>query len=108
MNNNTDLNNQQKPSHEALNNAQYKTFILDRPFVLTHNKCLSIGMPYLYSEGRYIAAVRITDIYESERIIYLQLEELDSMRKFTVDWNLDYKGGYHIWSIADLNTIMNL
>ena len=108
MNNNTDLNNDSKHPHEALNNAQYKTFILDRPFVLTHNKCLSIRMPYMYSEGSYTAAVRITDIYESERIIYLQLEELDSMRKFTVDWNLEYAGDYYIWSIADLPTLMNL
>lgn len=108
MNNNTDLNNDSKHPHDASYNTHFATFVLKRPFVLTQGNCLSKGMPYMYSEGSYTAAVRITDIYESERIIYLQLEELDSMRKFTVDWNLDYKGGYHIWSIADLNTIMNL
>ena len=105
---NNDINHKSKQPHMALNNAHYRTFVLDRPFILTQGNSLTTGMPYLYTEGSFMAAVRIKDIYECERIIHLLLEELKSGRRFTVSWNLEYTGGYYIWSIADLPTIMNI
>ncbi len=83
-------------------------FILDRSFILTLNKKLILGMPYLYSEGRYNKAVRLIKVRTNDNFVYLTLQDLVSYRIFTVSWNLKYEGDYHLWSIADLPTIFTL
>ncbi len=99
---------QSKLNVEALNYVHYRTYVLDRAFILTQNNCLSVGMPYVYSEGKYIAGVKLKDIYEADRIIYLQLEVLESGRIFTVSWNLEYEGEYCMWSIGDVESVMRM
>jgi len=79
---------------------------LDRPFVLTQGHLLVVGMPYLYTQGNYIAGVRLLDISEADNVLYLELQELDSNKIFTASWDLDYKGSYYLWTLADLKTLM--
>lgn len=81
------------------------TFILDRPFVLTLGKTLVTGMPYLYSEGLRSAAVRLVKIWQEDHIIYLDVQELRTLKTFCLSWNLDYDGQYWLWSLADFPTL---
>ena len=83
-------------------------YYLDRPFILTTGNLLKESMPYLYKEGSYIAGVRIKNISVKEDWIYLELQELDSDRKFNVSWNLAYEGNYYLWTLADLPTLSKL
>lgn len=91
---------------DASISASQDTFTLDRPFILTKDKNLIIGMPYLYREGSHTAAVRLLKKWREDDIIYLDVEELQSPRSFTISWNLDYCGSYYLWTLADLHTIM--
>ena len=95
----------QKPAHR-------ETLMLDKEFILTQDKTLVTGTPYLYSEGVYSIAVRLLEVwkdYEAEdQFVYLLLQELETNRTFKVSWNLDYDSDYYLWSIADLPTIMNM
>ena len=97
---------------DPLKYDQQDTFFLDRPFILTQNKTLVMGMPYMYSEGRRSVAIRLLEVwldYEFEdEFVYLSLQELQTDRTFTVSWNLDYDGGYYLWSLADLESIVNM
>lgn len=104
----TDINSTPDP----MKYCRQETFLLDRPFILTHGKTLAIGLPYLYSEGRHHVAVRLLKVwldYElQDEFVYLSLQELQSNKCFKVSWNLDYEGDYFLWSLADLPSIMNL
>jgi len=63
------------------------TFVLDRPFVLTMDKTLVIGMPYMYSEGNHTKAVKLLKLWQEDNIIYLNVQELQSPKTFTLSWN---------------------
>ena len=84
------------------------TFILDIPFLLTTDKTLITGMPYLYSEGNRTKAIRLVDVQEVQGIVYLKVEELKNQKTFTLSWNLNYTGNYWLWSLADYDTLTNL
>ena len=90
-----------KPAHKDV-------FVLDRPFVLTQDKKLVTGMPYMYSEGNRTAAVRLVEVWTDDGIINLKVEELQTLKTITLSWNLDYEGSYYLWTIADLPSLMNL
>ncbi len=97
----TDLN----PNPCAHISGSKDTFYLDRPFVLTLGKTLVTGMPYLYSEGLRSAAVRLVKIWVEDNIIYLDVQELQSLKTFTLSWNLNYYGDYWLWSLSDYETL---
>jgi hypothetical protein len=82
--------------------------IINKPFILTINNDLVLGQQYLYSEGSYIAGVRLIDMWLDESFIYLRLQELQSEKSFVASWDTDFDGQYYLWSIADLQTIINL
>ena len=84
------------------------TFMLDRPFILTTDKTLVTGMPYLYIEGNRTAAVKLVKTWVEDNIIYLNVAELKSPKTFTLSWNLGYSGQYYLWSLADYDTLTNL
>jgi len=96
------------PNPYAQISNRQDTFMLDRPFVLTQDKTLVTGMPYMYSEGNRTKAVRLVKIWREDSIIYLNVQELKTLKTFRLSWNLDYEGDYWLWSIADLPTLMNL
>ena len=83
-------------------------FMLDRPFVLTQDKTLIPGMPYMYSEGNRRTAVRLLKVWTEDNIIYLRVEEIQSPKTFCLSLNLYYSGNYFLWTLADLPTIMTL
>ncbi len=97
----------EKPTEPYLS-ASIGTFTLDRSFVLTQGKTLLTGSPYLYNEGSHSVAVKLTKAWIEDDIIYLTLQELQSQKSFTVSWNLEYDGNYFLWTIADLQTLLNI
>lgn len=102
-----------KPEHHSnpALSAHLETFTLEREFILTEGKKLVTGMSYLYTEGNHSAAVRLVKAwqdYDSEdEFVYLSLQELQTDRCFKVSWNLEYKGDYYLWSLADLPSLLN-
>ena len=87
--------------------ARQDTFVLDRPFILTQDKTLVTGMPYMLMEGNRTAAVRLLKTWVEDDIIYLDVQELKSPKTFCLSWNLDYDGQYWLWSLSDFPTLSN-
>lgn len=100
------MNDNYNQNSDASISTSKDTFVLDRPFILTQGKNLVNGMPYLYNEGNHSAAVRLIEVWQEDNIIYLNVQELESLKVFILSWNLDYNGGYYLWSLADLPTLM--
>jgi len=86
--------------------------MLDLPIISTRNKRLSINIPYLKVEsslsGNKSVAVRLLDIKIKEEIIHLRVQELESKRTYTLEWNMDYSGSYWLWSLSDFKTAIAL
>jgi hypothetical protein len=89
-------------------NHNLNAFVLDRQFILTKDKTLVIGMPYLYAEGNHTVAVRLLKIWQEDHTIYLDVQELQSPKTFRLSWNLNYAGDYWLWSLADYETLTNI
>jgi len=106
MNNNININ------PDASISAHQDTFKLDREFILIKGKTLLTGMPYLYSEGNRTTAVRLLEVWNDydmeDEFVYLTLQELQTLKTFTISWNLNYSGSYYLWTLADLPTLMKL
>ena len=90
-----------------MKSARQDTFVLDRPFVLTQDKNLVKGMPYMLLEGNQTKAIRLVDVQDVDGIVYLEVEELNTLKTFTLSWNLDYDGQYWLWSLVDFQTLSN-
>jgi hypothetical protein len=82
--------------------------MLDLPFILTQKKKLKLNMPYLKTEnklsGNGITAIRLLDLEVCEGIVQLYVQELESKKTYSLEWNMDYDGSYWMWSISDLST----
>jgi hypothetical protein len=76
--------------------------------VLTQDKTLVTGMPYMYSEGLRSAAVRLLKAWQEDNIIYLDVQELKTLKTFRLSWNLNYTWDYWLWSLADFETLTTL
>ena len=81
------------------------SIMLDLPRILTHNKILTINMPYLKLEkrvsGNDIVAIRLLNFEETDGIISLYVQELDSKRTYYLSANMDYDGEMWFWSLTD-------
>jgi len=68
-------------------------------------------MPYLKTENKLsgddISAIRLLNFGVCGNIIGLYVQELQSKKTYTLDWNMDYTGGYWLWSLGDISTILN-
>ena len=93
---------------QVLNYVNNTTAVLNLPFILTTNKELVLGKPYMLLEGSHTKAVRLVDLIDADGIVYLMVEDLSSHRTYNLSWNLNYEGDYWLWSLADLDTLMNL
>ena len=80
---------------------------LNFPFILTRDKKLTIGMPYLYFEGDYSAAVRLLNVWDEGGIVYLQVQNLINHQSFTLSWNLYYTGECWLWSLSSLEFLIH-
>ena len=103
--NKTYTNSSSKQVLQYVNNT---TAVLNLPFILTTNKELTLGMPYMLLEGNHTKAVKLEDLIDADGIVYLMVEDLSAQSSFIISWNLDYEGDYWLWSLTDLDTLMNL
>jgi hypothetical protein len=85
---------------------------LNLPFILTKGKILKIGSPYLKSEERFgypkIEAVRLLKVWDFYGMVYLEVQNLTTLKVDTLSWNLEYSGGFWLWSLASLNYIISM
>jgi hypothetical protein len=81
---------------------------LNLPFILTHDKQLTIGMPYMKLEGHHTTAVRLIDAWEEDGFAYLKLQELKTCRVYTVSCKLLRDTDFWLWSIASFDYLVNL
>ena len=58
--------------------------------------------------GFDIKAVRLLDFYDDNGIVYLNVQELQNERTYTLSANMDYDGDYWLWSLSDLETLIKL
>ncbi len=84
--------------------------MLDLPFILTEKKRLRLNMPYLKTEnnlsGNKISAIRLLNFDTYDTIIVLYVQELQSKKTFSLEYNMDSTSGYWIWSLSDFeNTV---
>jgi len=84
--------------------------MLDLPFILTQKKRLRLNMPYLKTEnnlsGNKISSVRLLNIDTYDTIIVLYVQDLQSKKTFSLEYNMDSTSGYWIWSLSDFeNTV---
>ena len=102
------MDNNINTNPDALISDLKDTFMLDRSFILTKNKTLVTGMPYMYIEGNHSSAVRLVKVWQEDHVVYLCVEELNTLKTFWLSWNLNYDGQYWLWSLADFPTLVNL
>ena len=86
------------------------TVILKLPFILTQGHRLVLGMPYMVTE-QWLAdsrteAIRILDIWDESGIVYIKTQSLVDFKVTTLSWNLEYTSDFWLWSIADLQSII--
>jgi len=84
--------------------------MLDLPFILTKNKRLKLNMPYLKTEnclsGNKISAIRLLNFDTYDTIIVLYVQDLQSRKTFSLDYNMDSSSGYWIWSLSDFESLV--
>jgi len=84
--------------------------MLDLPFILTQNKRLKLNMPYLKAEnclsGNKISAIRLLNFETYDTIIVLSVQDLQSKKTFTLEYNMDSTSGYWIWSLSDFESLV--
>jgi len=86
--------------------------MLDLPFILTQKKRLRLNMPYLKTEnnlsGNKISAIRLLNFYTYDTIIVLYVQELQSKKTFSLEYNMDSTSGYWIWSLSDFESLFEI
>lgn len=87
-----------------------RTVFLNLPFILTHNKLLTIGKIYMKTEN-WLAdskteTVKLLDVYDCDNIVNLKVQSLNTLQIQTLWYNLNYKDNYWLWCIMDLNKVL--
>jgi hypothetical protein len=85
---------------------------LNLPFILTEGKILKVGFPYLKSEERFgdskIEAVRLLKVWDFNGMVYLEIQNLTTLRIDTLMWNLQCTSGFYLWGLASFEYLMKL
>lgn len=81
---------------------------LNLPCILTLNKTLWIGMPYLYHEGQKTFAIRLLHVWDSDGFVYLRIQNLQTGQVYKISSILKDDTEFSLWEIASLDFIMNL
>lgn len=86
--------------------------MLDLPFILTQKKRLRLNMPYLKTEnslsGNKISAIRLLNFDTYDTIIVLYVQDLQSKKTFSLEYNMDSTSGYWIWSLSDFESLFDI
>ncbi|MCJ7449491.1 MAG: hypothetical protein MUO72_17585 [Bacteroidales bacterium] len=67
------------------------SIMLDLDFILTGNKILIIGYPYLKIENWLTdkpTAVRLLDVWDEDNVLYLKIQDLKTSKIDTISHNL--------------------
>jgi len=81
---------------------------LNLPCILTINKTLWIGMPYMYHEGLKTFAIRLLHIWDSDGFVYLRIQNLETGKVYEISRLLHADTDYCLWEIASMDYLMNL
>ena len=81
---------------------------LNLPCILTLNKTLRIGMPYMYHEGQKTFAIRLLHVWDSDGFVYLRIQNMQSGQVYKISSILKDNTGYCLWEIASLDYLMKL
>src|ERR1035437_1513283 len=81
---------------------------LNLPNILTLNKTLKIGMPYLFNEGQRTFAIRLLHLWDEDEFAYLKVQELKNGRVYTISCRLEHETDYYMWSVASLDYLMTI
>jgi len=81
---------------------------LNLPCILTLNKPLRIGMPYMYNEGVKTFPFRLLHIWDADGFVYLSIQNLNTGQVYKISKNLKHDPEYCSWEIASLEYLMNL
>ena len=79
---------------------------LDLPFILTEDKILVYGMPYLKLEGKHIDAIRLLSVWDKKGYVYLKIENIETCKITTISWLIDYNGDYWLWALSSLQYLL--
>jgi hypothetical protein len=86
--------------------------LLNLPFILTQDKRLKLNKPYIKTENKLscndITAIRLLNFEVNKSIIQLYVKELKSKKTYSLEWNMDYAGGYWLWNLSDFETILGI
>lgn len=65
-------------------------------------------MLYLKTEnklsGNDIDAIRLLNFEIIEGIVQLHVQELESKKTYSLEWNMEYTGSYWLWNLTDFET----
>lgn len=84
------------------------SYILNLPIILTQSKKLIKNMPYLLMEGNHIFAVKLLNVRHAYGTVYIEIKELRTDKIFTLSWDMNFEGDCWLWTLADLETLMNM
>ncbi len=109
---NSTMNNQpyiNGEGHKVLEYLSNDTIVLDLPFIMTQDKRLTKGMPYLKVEkktiGEDIAAIRLLNYQDYQGVIYLNVQDLKTNRCYNLSHNMEIDGDWWFWSVVDFQTL---
>ena len=106
MNNQPYINSSGRKVLKYLSND---TIVLDLPFIMTQDKRLTKGMPYLKVEkktiGEDIAAIRLLNYQDYQGVIYLNVQDLKTNRCYNLSHNMEIDGDWWFWSVVDFQTL---
>jgi hypothetical protein len=106
------LANSGSSTNHILKYLNPETMWLNLPFIMTLGKTLKLGIPYLKTEN-WLAdskteAIWLLDVWDADGIVYIKIQSLATLEIDTLSWNLEYSGGYWLWSLASLNYIISM
>jgi hypothetical protein len=84
------------------------TVYLNLPCILTLNKTLRIGMPYLYCEGQKTFPIRLLHVWDSDGFVFLRIQNLRTGQVYEISWLLQGDIEYCLWEIASLDYLISL
>ena len=84
------------------------TVWLDFHFILTLNKKLKIGYPYLKIENWLTdkpTGIKLLNVWDKDEIVFLEIQDLKTLNVNVLSHSLEYSGEFWLWCLADIQTI---
>ena len=84
------------------------TVVVDLPFILSNERKLTVGSPYLYLEGSHITAVKLLDVWDADKYVHVKIQDLTTGTITILKGSSDYSGDNCLWSLASLDYVQSL